>query len=75
MAERCADFMTRAFPGASIDVTKSEAAAESLTTVVATVEGVRSDLPRAVRVPHRIAAECRFDNGILTRFRWTKGPA
>jgi hypothetical protein len=74
MAERCADFMTRAYPSADIDITKSEAAAKSLTTIVATVEGVRAKLPPHARAPRRVAAECRFDDGILTHFRWTKGP-
>jgi hypothetical protein len=75
MAERCADFMTRAYPGAHIDITRSEAAAESLTTIVATVEGVRADLPQKAPEPGHIAVECRFENGVLVSFRWTKGPA
>jgi hypothetical protein len=75
MAERCADFMTRADPGAHIDITGSKAAAQSLTTSVATVEGVRIDLPQETAVPRHIAVECRFENGVLIGFRWTKGPA
>ena len=75
MAERCADFMTKAYPGAAIEITKSEAAAESLTTIAAKVEGVRTDLPPNGPVPRFVAVECRFENGVLTGFRWTKGPA
>jgi hypothetical protein len=74
MADRCADFMTRADPSADIDITKREAAAVSLTTIVAKVEGVRTDLPPHAPHPRLRAVECRFDNGILTGFRWTKGP-
>jgi hypothetical protein len=74
MAERCADFMTRAYASAAIDITKSEAAAQSLTTIVAKVEGVRTDLPPHAPLPRFVAAECRFENGVLTGFRWTKGP-
>jgi hypothetical protein len=75
MAERCANFMTRAYPDAAIDITKSEAAVESLTTIGAKVEGVRTDLPPHTPLPRLVAVECRFENGVLTGFRWTKGPA
>jgi hypothetical protein len=75
MAERCASFMTRAYLDAAIDITKREAVAESLTTIAAKVEGVRTDLPPHARLPRFVAVECRFENGVLTGFRWTKGPA
>ena len=75
MAERCANFMTKAYPSAAIDITKSEAAAESLTTIDAKVEGVRTDLPPQAPLPRSVAVECRFESGVLTGFRWTKGPA
>jgi hypothetical protein len=74
MADRCAQFMNKAYPGAELDTTKSEAVATSLTTIVAKVEAVRTDLPSHAPLPHRVAVECRFDNGALTSFRWTKGP-
>ena len=35
----------RAYPGATIDITNSEASATSLTTIVAKAEGTRTDLP------------------------------
>jgi hypothetical protein len=75
MAERCADFMTKAYPSAAIDIIKSEAAAQSLTTIAAKVEGMRTDLPPHAPLPRLVAVECRFENGVLTGFRWTKGPA
>jgi hypothetical protein len=75
MAERCANFMTKAYPAAAIDIIKSEAAAASLTTIVAKVEGVRTDLPPHAPVPRFVAVECRFENGVLTGFHWSKGPA
>jgi hypothetical protein len=75
MAERCANFMTKAYPDAAIVITKSEAVAESLTTITAKVEGVRKDLPAHVPQARFVAVECRFENGVLTGFRWTKGPA
>ncbi len=66
--------MQRAFPSATIEIGKTEASATSLTTIVAHVEGVRSDMPAAGPLAHELAVECRFDNNILTGFRWTAGP-
>jgi hypothetical protein len=74
MADRCADFMTAADPAAAIHVIKREAAVKSLTTIVAEVVGARSDLPPNTPLPRFLAVECRFENGVLTGFRWTKGP-
>jgi hypothetical protein len=73
MGDRCADFMTKAFPGAEIHITKSTAVATSLTTIVAKVEGARTDQPPH-GPPSPLAVECRFDSGVLTSFRWTTGP-
>jgi hypothetical protein len=74
MADRCAELMTSAYPGADIDITKREAAAASLTTIVAHVEGERVNLPAQASVHRHLAVECKFDNNILTGFRWTAGP-
>jgi hypothetical protein len=74
LAERCADIMRRAYPSAAIDITKSEATATSLTTIIAKAEGVRADVPPGAAVPHDLAVECRFDENVLTGFRWTAGP-
>jgi hypothetical protein len=74
MADRCADIMRRAYPGADINVTKSKAAATSLTRIVAHVEGDRTDLPPHPPIARHLAVECQFDNNILTGFRWTAGP-
>ena len=74
LAERCADTMRRAYPNAAIDITKTETTVTSLTTIVASAEGVRTDVPPGAPVPHDLAVECRFDENILTGFRWTAGP-
>ena len=71
---RCADIMQRAFPSAAIEIGKSEASATSLTTIIARVEGVRSDMPPEGPLTRDLAVECQFDNNILTGFRWTAGP-
>ena len=74
LAERCADIMRRAYPNASIDITKTEATATSLTTIVANAAGVRTDVPAGAPVPQDLAVECRFDENIMIGFRWTAGP-
>lgn len=74
LAARCADIMQRAFPSATIEIGKSEASATGLTTIIARVEGVRSDMSPEGPLAHDLAVECRFDDDILTGFRWTAGP-
>jgi hypothetical protein len=74
LAERCADIMRLAYPSATIDITSREASATGLTTITAAVEGVRTDLPPDAAVARNLAVECRFDENILTAFRWTAGP-
>ena len=69
-----ADLMQRAYPSARIEITKSDAAATSLTTIIAHVEGARSDVPPDGPSARDLAAECRFDENILTGFHWTAGP-
>jgi hypothetical protein len=74
LAERCADIMRRAYPSATIDITRREASATAMTTIMATVEGVRTDLAPDQPPVQNLAVECRFDENILTGFRWTAGP-
>ena len=77
LLDRCVDVMDQAFPGGDIKPTKKEIANEatpSIAAVVAVIEGERRNVA-AESVPLRdVAVECRFENGILTGFRWTKGP-
>jgi hypothetical protein len=56
--------MRRAYPNAAIDITKTEATATSLTTIVAKAEGIRTDVPPGAPVPQDLAVECRFDENI-----------
>lgn len=73
---RCADVMQRAFPGGEIEVTRQETVPEqtqSIATSVIAVEGTRK-LARDSTLLREVAVECRFNDGILTGFRWTKGP-
>ena len=74
LAERCADVMRRAYPSATIEITKSEGTATTLTTIIARVEGSRTHMPPDGPLPRDLAVECRFDENVLTGFRWTAGP-
>ncbi|HZB91812.1 MAG TPA: hypothetical protein VE397_10245 [Stellaceae bacterium] len=77
LLERCGDLMQQAYPDADIEVTHKALVSrptESLGTVIAQVEGERPKLPKDTGLPRDVAAECRFDDGVLTGFRWTKGP-
>ena len=74
LAERCGDFMRRAYPSAPIEITRSDASATSLTTIMARVDGVRTDMGENAPLRRDLAVECRFDENVLTGFRWTAGP-
>jgi hypothetical protein len=74
LAERCADFMRRAYPSAPIEITRSDASATSLTTIMARIDGVRTDIGEDAPLPRNLAVECRFDQNVLTGFRWTAEP-
>ena len=77
---RCARMMKEAFPGGgTITVTDAQSAldtaAPDITAMIARVKGVRQDVPAGGSIVRRdVAVECRFDNGVLTDFRWTLGP-
>jgi hypothetical protein len=73
LADRCADIMRAAMPTADIDIEKRMSQAADSDKVIARVEGSRSDLPDGSSPPRALAAECEFDGGILSAFRWTKG--
>jgi hypothetical protein len=73
MADRCAEIMKKAMPYADIDLGQRTSEASGVSTIVARVEGTRSDLPKDAPGDRDLAVECRFDNGVLTDFHWTKG--
>ncbi len=77
LLDRCGDLMQHAFPGADIEVTGKALLPQetrSLATSIVAAQGRRRDLGPGTLPPRDIAIECRFDEGILTGFRWTKGP-
>jgi hypothetical protein len=78
VAERCVDFMQRAFPDADITVTKRAVAldtqAASMAAATAQIAGIREKVPQGEFITRDVGVECRFENGILVGFRWTAGP-
>jgi hypothetical protein len=72
LADRCADIMKRAAPFTDIELGQRTSENTGLRTMVARVEGTR-DLPKDAPGERDLAAECQFEDGILTSFRWTKG--
>lgn len=74
---RCGQLMQQAFPGGEIEVTKTALVPEetrSIATSVVAAQGSRKDVAPGSMPLRDVAVECRFDDGILTGFRWTKGP-
>jgi hypothetical protein len=70
--DRCADIVKESMPGIELDIVKATAASPEITRLVARVDAARKDRPEGA--PDReLTAECQFDNGTLTGFRWTKG--
>jgi hypothetical protein len=78
LADRCSDVMREAYPDAGIKVKKSQVvsdtAAASITDEIVQIDGVRPDIPAEGFIARDVAVECRFENGIMTNFRWTAGP-
>jgi hypothetical protein len=78
--DRCADFLRLSYPGLKIqmkiqhvDVATTESG--NLGLMIVDIEGVRPDIPATGGfLANQVAARCRFENGALTQFRWTKGP-
>jgi len=78
LSDRCGELMQDAFPGGRIKVTKAAAAPDpagaSVGSMVATVSGVRRNVAEGDVLARDVAVECRFEDNILTGFRWTAGP-
>ena len=78
LSDRCGELMQEAFPGGKIKVTNAEVMADpagaSVTSMIAKVDGRRSNVAEGDVVARDVAVECRFEDNILTGFRWTAGP-
>jgi hypothetical protein len=65
--------MSRAFPNADIDVVGSHVDT-GMQSALVTVQGMRSGVSDNPSYTRNVAVECRFEDGVLTGFRWTAGP-
>ena len=80
LGDRCADYMRLSYPGIKIDIKTqhvdvSATASGALGLMIVDVQGARPDIPASGGfLANEVAARCRFENGVLTQFRWTKGP-
>lgn len=73
LSDRCVDIMRRAIPGVDIDVTDRKTTADINATTIE-IDATRRNVPASGAYAREIAAECVFAGGILTGFRWTRGP-
>jgi hypothetical protein len=72
-ADRCIDFMRRAFLDSDINVTSRDVAVVGNSFTVR-ISGAREKVPADGNYAREVGVECRFDGNILTGFRWTAGP-
>ncbi len=73
LADRCGAAMKAAMPFAKIDISSRTSQNTGIDTIVAHVQGVRTDLPAGSLLPRRVAAQCDFDDNALRVFRLTEG--
>ena len=73
LADRCGEIMQKAMPFAEIEIGDRTSESTGIRTIVAHVQGTRTDIPQNGEVARDLAAECTFQNNVLTAFRWTKG--
>jgi hypothetical protein len=73
LADRCAAITRLALPTGDVEITNRTSENQGISSLVARVEGVRSDLPEGGSQPRDVATECQFTNTVLIGFKWIKG--
>ena len=73
LGDRCAAIMQTAMPFAQIELGARGARDLDVRTIIVQVSGTRTDLPKDAAESRDLAAECTFENNVMTAFRWTKG--
>jgi hypothetical protein len=71
LADRCAQVMQVAIPYADIDIGKRTSQNKGVSTIVAHVEGARTDHPNQEGLARDLAADCEFYNNALVGFHLT----
>src|SRR5690348_2618066 len=70
LADRCAEIMEAAMPFAEMELDKRTAEGTGLRTVTAHAAGTRTNAPEGT--DRAVAADCQFEDSILTGFSWVK---
>ena len=73
LIDRCADMMRRALPASGLEISDQKVNVDMNSSTVE-ISGVRSGVPEGGLYARDVAAQCEFQSGILTGFRWTRGP-
>lgn len=73
LADRCGQIMQAAMPFARLDLGDRAARSPDVRTIIAQVGASRTDVPRDAPGGGDVAAECTFENNVMTAFHWTKG--
>ncbi|HXC28152.1 MAG TPA: hypothetical protein VNV38_09375 [Stellaceae bacterium] len=73
LADRCGAIMQTAMPFAQIELGDRTAHGLDVRTIITEVSGTRTDLPKDAAEDRDLAAECTFEDNVMTAFRWTKG--
>jgi hypothetical protein len=71
LAERCAAMMQAAMPYADIDIGKATSRNKGVDTILAHVEGTRTDHPDAEGISRNLIADCEFSDTVLASFHLT----
>lgn len=71
LADRCALVMQAAIPYADIDIGKRTSQNKGVSTILAHVEGTRTDHPNTEGISRDVAADCEFSDTVLTSFHLT----
>ena len=71
--DRCIDIMRRAYPEAKIEIINKRIGL-NINKAIVDVQGIRNDVSVGGKILRDIAAQCRFDSGVIVDFHWTAGP-
>src|ERR1700690_320981 len=68
LADRCAAVMTAAIPYADIEIGKTTSQNKGVSTILAHVEGTRTDHPSGEGISRNLIADCEFSDNVLVSF-------
>jgi hypothetical protein len=71
LADRCAAMLQAAIPYADLDIGKRTSQNKGVSTILAHVEGARTDHPKEEGMARDLTADCEFNDTVLVSFRLT----